>query len=985
MNLKRNGKSPSAAKYRRRASAIRSQCDLLEQRTLLSLAFGNSVTTNVFNLYRGAQVANINGDADEDVVVGTRTGNSGGLTGTAVLISNGDGTFTPTSTPPVMPSSSGTVNPFIVGTFTQDSQADILYLTESNSGGASNGDLIITPEINNDDSPVTFTAGTVTDVPPAAGTSFDPIAVVAGHFTDDGNMDLAVLGNIFGGQELVILEGNDTGTFEPIAQAPFTFPSDGFNGGDELVTGNFTGSGNVDIAVYDSTTGSLDIIENEGTSTFQQMTPVMLTPSNYTIDGATIAAADFTGTGVTDLVVSDNIGTDDNIDVYLDVQGTGTFLAPLSFNDGNPDPGVDFNGSIATGDFNNDSFTDVADDFGVLLGDGTGSLAAPVPGLALGSGTGTEFATIVPGDFDGNGIPDLAGISLTGNGFEAALNTTPQTTSTTVLSSEDTSPLGTAVTFTATVSSSSTDGTPTGTVTFLDGTTDIGSGDVVSSGGEDTATFTTSALTSGVHSITADYSGDASFAASTSSPISQTITETTTTTLAASSSTVNSGAIATFTATVAPTTPGGAVPTGTVSFLQDGNDLGDVTLNGTGVATFGTASLSAGQDIITASYSGDDAYAASTSNTVTETINARSSTAANLVPTIATAKLPAQGVIGGKIKAAVPVVITNQGQTLVKGKITLNVYVSTLTTLDSTATLLFSQPRNASVAAGKAETIPLTITSLPKTLSSGTYYVLVQVLDPSGFGNTAASSSTMQLAAPFISYSSDFTGLNLPDTVIGGTKSKAVASLQIDNFGNVASVGVTTIQLFTSSDLNLDSGDAQIASQKFNLNIGSDKFHVVKIPLKAIPNVASGDYYILGQVTDPDGNVTQAATLGTVQIDAATVTLSTSITSVSPGTIKIGSVGTMVVTITNNGNTASSGALTIDLGVSSDGFTQAATLVTLTQKTVVKANLTVVLHLKFKVPTTQAAGTFDPTVTITDAAGNSSGLIVGLTPLILSS
>ena len=983
MILKRKGKLPSAAQTRQRFDAIRSQCDLLEQRTLLSLAFGNSEMTNVFNLYRDAQVANINGDANQDVVVGTRTGNSGGLTGTAILISNGDGTFTPTSTPPAMPSSSGTVNPFIVGTFTQDSQADVLYLTESNSGGASNGDLIITPEINNDNTPVTFTAGTVTDVPPVAGTSFDPIAVVAGHFTDDGNMDLAVLGNIFGGQELVILEGNDTGTFEPIAQAPFTFPADGFNGGDELVTGNFTGSGNVDIAVYDSTTGSLDIIENEGTSTFQQMTPLTLAKSNYTVDGATIAAGDFNGDGATDLVVSDNIGTDDTIDVYLNENGTGTFQAPMTANDGNPDPGVDFNGSIATADFNNDNNTDVADDFGVLLGDGTGALAAPVPGLALGSGTGTEFAAIVAGDFDGNGIPDLAGISLTGNGFEAALNTTPQTSSTTVLSSNDTSPLGAAVTFTATISSSSTDGTPTGTVTFLDGTTDIGSAAVVSSGGENTAAFTTSTLTSGVHSITASYSGDASFAASTSSPISQTITETTTTTLVASNSTVNSGAIATFTATVAPATPGGAVPTGTVDFTQDGNDLGDITLNGTGVATFGTASLPAGQDPITASYSGDDAYAPSDSNTVTETITARSTTAANLVPTITGAKLPAQGVIGGKIKATVPVVITNQGQTLVKGKITLNVYVSTLTTLDSTATLLFSDPRNASVAAGKTATIPLSITSLPKTLSGGTYYVLVQVLDPSGFGNTAASTSTIQLAAPFLSFSDGFTALTLPTTVIGGTKTKAVATLEIDNFGNVAAAGSTTIQIFTSSDLNLDSSDAQITSIKVNLNIGSDKFHDVKIPLKAIPNVATGDYYVLGQITDPDGNVTQAATLGTVHINAASVLLSATIGSVSPSTIKIGSTGTMTLTIINNGNTDSSGALTINIGVSSDGFTQAATLVKLTQKTIVKAGPITVLHLKFKVPTTQAAGTFDPTVTVTDAAGNSSGLVIGSTPIIL--
>src|SRR5580704_12814645 len=154
MNLKRSKNSRPAVKARRKLQKITSQCEGLEQRTLLSLAFGSSATTNVFDLYRGIQVANVNGDSNMDVVVGTRTGGSGQqLTGTAVLLSNGDGTFTPTANPPAMPASSGTVNPFVVGNFTQDSQADILYLTEDNSGGSTNGDLAITPEINNDDNP----------------------------------------------------------------------------------------------------------------------------------------------------------------------------------------------------------------------------------------------------------------------------------------------------------------------------------------------------------------------------------------------------------------------------------------------------------------------------------------------------------------------------------------------------------------------------------------------------------------------------------------------------------------------------------------------------------------------------------------------------------------------------------------------------------------------------------------------------------------
>src|ERR1700733_2949885 len=121
MQSKRSGNSRVSDKARR-GSRRQPHCEGLEQRTLLSLAFGTSVQTAVPDLYRGLQTANINGDSDEDAVVGTQTGGSGqALTGTEILISNGDGSFTAT-TGPQMPASNGTVNPFIVGEFTQDSQ-----------------------------------------------------------------------------------------------------------------------------------------------------------------------------------------------------------------------------------------------------------------------------------------------------------------------------------------------------------------------------------------------------------------------------------------------------------------------------------------------------------------------------------------------------------------------------------------------------------------------------------------------------------------------------------------------------------------------------------------------------------------------------------------------------------------------------------------------------------------------------------------------
>jgi hypothetical protein len=86
---------------------------------------------------------------------------------------------------------------------------------------------------------------------------------------------------------------------------------------------------------------------------------------------------------------------------------------------------------------------------------------------------------------------------------------------TTVLTSSTAAPLFTApVTFTATVSSPG--GTPTGSVTFFDGP--IALGTVALSNG--TATFTTSALNDGAHSISAVYAGTPYFLTSTSGLVS---------------------------------------------------------------------------------------------------------------------------------------------------------------------------------------------------------------------------------------------------------------------------------------------------------------------------------------------------------------------------------------------------------------------------------------------------------------------------------
>ena len=108
---------------------------------------------------------------------------------------------------------------------------------------------------------------------------------------------------------------------------------------------------------------------------------------------------------------------------------------------------------------------------------------------------------------------------------------------------------GSSVTFTATVTTSGSKA-PTGVVTFMDGATGLGAATLNASG---VATYTTSNLAVGQHSISAVYGGDANNAGSTSAVLTQTVDPADfTLTSNPTSKTITAGQSATFTLTVTP-------------------------------------------------------------------------------------------------------------------------------------------------------------------------------------------------------------------------------------------------------------------------------------------------------------------------------------------------------------------------------------------------------------------------------------------------
>ena len=330
---------------------------------------------------------------------------------------------------------------------------------------------------------------------------------------------------------------------------------------------------------------------------------VMFTTSSLALGSHSITAVfsgDLVFNGSTSPVLTQIVNQNPTTSAVAAVPNPSTFGASVTFT-----ATVSSAGGIPTGTV---TFKDGAATLGTGTLDGGGQTTLATSALALGN----HSITAVYGG-DTNFINSLS---------PALTQTVNQASSSTAVgSSANPSSFGTPVTLTATVTSSG--GTPTGTVTFKDGAATLGTGSL-DGGGQ--ATLTTSALALGSHAITAVYGGDTDFTGSTSLALTEVVNQnSSTTTLGAVPNPSSFGASVTFTATVSSS---GGTPTGTVTFKDGATTLGTGSLNGSGQATFSTATLAGGSHSITAAYGGDTNFTGSTSSVLTQTVNQTSSSTA---------------------------------------------------------------------------------------------------------------------------------------------------------------------------------------------------------------------------------------------------------------------------------------------------------------------------------------------------------------------
>ena len=213
-----------------------------------------------------------------------------------------------------------------------------------------------------------------------------PSAIVAGDFTGDGVLDLAVAEA--NSDDVSVLLNNGHGTFgAPDVYAVGQIPL-------ALVAADF-GNGHVDLATANEDSDDVSVLLGNGDGTFQPQLRFGVGTSP-----AALVAADFNGDDRLDLAVA-NRGSGD-ISVLLG-RGDGTFQDQVT------NPVASDPTAAVTADLTHDGHVDIitansySNDISVLLGNGDGTFQA-----AQSFPAGRDPTDLVVGDFNGDGRLDVA-------------------------------------------------------------------------------------------------------------------------------------------------------------------------------------------------------------------------------------------------------------------------------------------------------------------------------------------------------------------------------------------------------------------------------------------------------------------------------------------------------------------------------------------------------------------------------------------------
>jgi hypothetical protein len=522
-------------------------------------------------------VADLNGDGNPDIAVANYGSVPSGSGTVAILMGNGDGTFQPAV---VYNSRFGHVAGLAVADVNGDGILDLVVATDT---------LVIL--LGKGDG--TFYDGN------GYGYQLSPpvVAPAVADVNGDGILDLLAASN--GDWAISVLLGTGGGYFNLIRES-FAVNEYGIG---SLAVADLNGDGIPDLIA--GTAGDVATLYGHGDGTFESAV-------GYYVDGTGWAAivADLNHDGKPDVVATNwVVGGEDAVAVLLNNRQGPPYTSTATTLTLSADPAHRKQTIAYTAKITSQSAGAATGTVTFHQTDGTQFTQAFVASVVGNEATiGIYYPTkgnyTISAAYSGDAINSYSD----SNQLREVISNVPISTSTRLSSSALYSIFGETVTFSATIRSTIGPLPDGATVTFFDGTSLIG----MTTTAAGIATFVTSSLAPGKHTIIASYSGDASFRPSRAG-IKQTVSVppvTSTTEVATSGSPSQSGQPVTFTATI--TSRFGIIPSGElVTFYNDFHPIGTGT-TAFGLATFTTSSLTVGTHNVKATYDGDSTFHSST-------------------------------------------------------------------------------------------------------------------------------------------------------------------------------------------------------------------------------------------------------------------------------------------------------------------------------------------------------------------------------------
>jgi hypothetical protein len=336
--------------------------------------------------------------------------------------------------------------------------------------------------------------------------------------------------------------------------------------------------------------------------------------------------------------------------------------------------------------------------------------------------------------------------------------------------------------------------------------------------------------------------------------------------------------------------------------------------------------------------------------------------------------VPAPGIVAGQ-KIHALVTVKNDGNVDVNGPIQIDLLVADDTAGDNSVSMLASPiVRNINLGPNTFITLPVT-GMIPNV--EGSKIVLATVdssaatLETNLANNTVAAATPIQISAADVTLSDQIIS-GFPPSVVSG--SAGSLTVRVTNNGNVTFHGNLPINLYTSLDTVLDSGDEHIVKSNKIASIPAGKFQDVLVGFGYPSDLPDNNYFLLAQVGAtatafrgifssgpipvPVSNISPSATV--VNISLPFVTL-TPVFGTLPGTaFTVGQNLTLPLNLINSGNVMASGQYSIEIlaSPSTDPNDPAAVALTpsIKRHLVLKSNSATTLTFRVKIPSTLLAG-----------------------------